>query len=81
MPTPSKKITDSGEPGAASRPRPRPGRLGFAMQAKGIAPSVDKPMNIHRSECVKVRMLALAGFLSSLRPAWIQALYSGFEIT
>jgi hypothetical protein len=77
----SKKIADSGQADAASELRRRRCRLVFWMQARKIDASVDKPMHIHRSECAEPMVLSPADFLSSLRSASIQALYSRFRIT
>jgi hypothetical protein len=69
-----KKISDSGNAASAS------GKPASTLSpARETGRSVDKPMNIHRSECAKPRDLATAGFLSSFGPRQKQALSSSFE--
>ena len=69
-----KKISDSGKAASASE---KPAST--LPAARETVRSVDKPMNIHRSECAKPRDLATAGFLSSFGPRQKQALSSSFE--
>jgi hypothetical protein len=69
-----KKISDSGSAASASG---KPASTLSPTHETGR--SVDKPMNIHRSECAKPRDLATAGFLSSFGPRQKQALSSSSE--